>query len=137
MNNSRVDPVLDAHYDAFVANGLTANSAYGLMVREPGAAGLKNAGKDLTLDSFIKGMESIKDYHDIFNGPEVNFGPDKHQGASSSFFLALDRDLFLHGKGGSIMRIVRCMRGLTAGMLVLLLAASAALKLAMSAAMAL
>jgi len=42
MNNSRIDPVLDAHYAAFVANGLTANSAYGLMVKEPGAAGLKN-----------------------------------------------------------------------------------------------
>ena len=31
--------------------------------------GLKNAGKDLTLDSFMKGLESIKNYQDIFNGP--------------------------------------------------------------------
>lgn len=42
MNNSRVDPLLDSRYAAFVANGLTANSAYGVMVREPGAAGLKS-----------------------------------------------------------------------------------------------
>ena len=30
-------------------------------------------------------------YHDIFNGPEQNFSPDKHQGASSSF-LAVVKD---------------------------------------------
>ena len=53
--------------------------------------GLERAGQDLTLDSFIVGLESIKGYHDIFNGPEQNFGPDKHQGASSSF-LAVVKD---------------------------------------------
>lgn len=39
----------------------------------------------------MKGLESIKGYKDIFNGPEVSFGPDKHQGANSSF-LAVVRD---------------------------------------------
>ena len=47
--------------------------------------GLEHAGPDLTLDTLIAGLEAIKGYHDIFNGPEQNFGPDKHQGASSSF----------------------------------------------------
>ena len=47
--------------------------------------GLKNAGKDLTLDSFIKGMEAIKDSQDIFGGPKVTFGPNIRQGANSSF----------------------------------------------------
>ena len=42
MNNTTVDPLLDAKYAAFVANGLTLNSAYGLLVQEPGAAGLKS-----------------------------------------------------------------------------------------------
>ena len=51
--------------------------------------GLKNAGKDLTLDSFIKGLESIKGYKDIFNGPEVSFGPNMHQGANSSFLAVV------------------------------------------------
>jgi branched-chain amino acid transport system substrate-binding protein len=46
---------------------------------------VKNAGKDLTLDSFIKGMEAIKGYKDIFNGPQVSFGPNIRQGANSSF----------------------------------------------------
>ena len=42
-------------------------------------------------------MESIKGYHDIFNGPEVSFGPDKHQGASSSFLAVV--------KGGRWVRV--------------------------------
>jgi len=42
MNNAAVNPVLDAKYAAFVENGLANNSYNGLMVVEPGAAGLKN-----------------------------------------------------------------------------------------------
>ncbi len=47
--------------------------------------GLERAGKDLTLDGFIAGLESIKDYRDIFGSPQMSFGPDKHQGSSQSF----------------------------------------------------
>jgi len=47
--------------------------------------GLERAGKDLTLDGFIAGLESIKDYRDIFGSPPMSFGPDKHQGSSQSF----------------------------------------------------
>jgi branched-chain amino acid transport system substrate-binding protein len=46
---------------------------------------LQNAGKDLTTEGFIKGMESIKDYHDIFGSPPFSFGPDKHLGSNASF----------------------------------------------------
>ncbi|MBN9562945.1 MAG: ABC transporter substrate-binding protein [Alphaproteobacteria bacterium] len=47
--------------------------------------GLEKAGKDLTLDSFITGMESIKDYKDIFGSPPMSFGPHKRQGSNESF----------------------------------------------------
>ncbi|MEI6202304.1 MAG: hypothetical protein WCP68_10160 [Enhydrobacter sp.] len=47
--------------------------------------GLQNAGKDLTLDSFVKGMESISKYRDKLGGPEVTFGPKIRQGANTSF----------------------------------------------------
>ena len=47
--------------------------------------GLEKTGKDLTLDSFIAGMESIKDYHDIFGSPPMGFGPKKRQGSNESF----------------------------------------------------
>jgi branched-chain amino acid transport system substrate-binding protein len=66
-------------------------AVYGYVSADLTVLGLDRAGPDLTLDSLIAGLESIKGYHDIFNGPEQNFGPDKHQGASSSF-LAVVKD---------------------------------------------
>jgi branched-chain amino acid transport system substrate-binding protein len=50
--------------------------------------GLDRAGKDLTIDSFIKGMESIKDYKDIF-GAELSFGPEQHHGSTHSFLTVV------------------------------------------------
>ena len=34
-------------------------------------------------------MESIRNYQDIFNGPQVNFGPKIRQGANSSFLAVV------------------------------------------------
>jgi branched-chain amino acid transport system substrate-binding protein len=50
---------------------------------------LQHAGKDLTADSFVAGMESIKDYQDIFGSPPMTFGPDKHQGSNQSFLTVV------------------------------------------------
>ena len=72
-------------------------AVYGYVAADLTVTGLKNAGADLTLDSFIKGLESIKGYKDIFNGPEVNFGPQIRQGASSSFLAVV--------KGGRWTRV--------------------------------
>jgi branched-chain amino acid transport system substrate-binding protein len=60
-------------------------AVYGYVAADLTYQGLKNAGKDLTLDSFVKGLEAIKNYKDIFNGPAVSFGPNIRQGANSSF----------------------------------------------------
>src|SRR5262249_7416468 len=72
-------------------------AVYGHVAADLTVQGLEKAGADLTLESFIKGLESIKGYHDIFNGPEVTFGPDKHQGANSSFLAVV--------KGGRWVRV--------------------------------
>jgi branched-chain amino acid transport system substrate-binding protein len=64
-------------------------AVYGHVAADLTVVGLGKAGADLTLDSFVKGLESIKGYRDIFNGPEASFGPDKHQGASSSFLAVV------------------------------------------------
>ena len=50
--------------------------------------GLERAGKDLTLDSFLKGMESISSYKDIF-GSELSFGPEQHHGSARSFLTVV------------------------------------------------
>jgi branched-chain amino acid transport system substrate-binding protein len=47
--------------------------------------GLRNAGTNLTTDSFVAGMESIKDWHDIFGSPPMTFSATKHQGSNESF----------------------------------------------------
>ena len=50
--------------------------------------GLERAGKDLTLDNFLKGMESISSYKDIF-GSELSFGPEQHHGSTRSFLTVV------------------------------------------------
>lgn len=46
---------------------------------------LTNAGKDLNVDSFLGGLEKIKDYKDIFGSPPISFSKQKHQGSNESF----------------------------------------------------
>jgi len=72
-------------------------AVYGWVAADLTAVGLEKTGADLTTDSFVKGMESIKSYKDIFNGPEASFGPDKHQGANSAFLAVV--------KGGRWIRL--------------------------------
>jgi branched-chain amino acid transport system substrate-binding protein len=72
-------------------------AVYGHVAADLTVVGLEKAGATLTVDSLVKGLESIKGYRDIFNGPEVSFGPDKRQGASSSFLAVV--------KGGRWVRL--------------------------------
>jgi branched-chain amino acid transport system substrate-binding protein len=72
-------------------------AVYGHVAADLTVVALQKAGKDLTVDTFVKGLESIKGYRDIFNGPEANFAADKHQGASSSFLAVV--------KGGRWVRL--------------------------------
>ncbi len=46
--------------------------------------GLKNAGKELTVDKFIEGMEKIKDWKPNNIGAPVTYGPDRHHGVNAS-----------------------------------------------------
>ena len=51
---------------------------------------IKNAGPNLTRDSFIKAMEDIHDYQDIF-GTTLSLGPQQHH-AETAAFLAVVKD---------------------------------------------
>jgi branched-chain amino acid transport system substrate-binding protein len=51
--------------------------------------GLQKGGRDLTTDSFIAGIESIKDWHDIFGSPPMTFSATKHQGSNESFLCVV------------------------------------------------
>jgi branched-chain amino acid transport system substrate-binding protein len=75
--------------------------AFGIDVNYLGEAGytaatftiavLEKAGRDLTLDSFIGAIESMKDWHDIFGGPALTMSPTNHH-ASSQSFLSVVKD---------------------------------------------
>ncbi len=54
-------------------------------------AALEKAGRDLTTDSFIAGMESMKDWHDIFEGPPLSLSATNHH-ASNQSFLSVVKD---------------------------------------------
>jgi len=93
-------PAAQAWFDRYkerYKNDPNIGAIYGHVAADLTALGLEKAGADLTLNSFVKGLESIRGYRDIFNGPEANFGPDKHQGASSSFLAVV--------KGGRWVRL--------------------------------
>ena len=72
-------------------------AVYGYVAADLSVNGLAAAGANLTTDSFIGGLESIKGYKDMFNGPAVTFGPNIRQGASSSFLAV--------AKGGRWTRV--------------------------------
>jgi branched-chain amino acid transport system substrate-binding protein len=95
-----LSPAAQAWFDRYkerYKNDPNIGAVYGHVAADLTVVGLDKTGSDLTLDSFIKGLESIKGYRDIFTGPEVTFGPDKHQGASSSFLAVV--------KGGRWVRV--------------------------------
>jgi branched-chain amino acid transport system substrate-binding protein len=95
-----LSPVAQAWFDRYKERfnaDPNIGAVYGQVAADLTVQGFDRAGPDLTLDSFIKGLESIKNYRDIFNGPEQSYGPDKHQGASSSFLAVV--------KGGRWVRL--------------------------------
>src|SRR5205809_944285 len=95
-----LSPTAQAWFDRYkerYKNDPNIGAIYGHVAADLTALGLEKAGADLTLNALVKGLESIRGYKDIFNGPEVNFGPDKHQGANSSFLAVV--------KGGRWVRL--------------------------------
>jgi branched-chain amino acid transport system substrate-binding protein len=95
-----LSPKAQAWYDKYkdrFKSDPNIGAIYGHVAADLTVLALEKAGATLTLDSFIKAMESVRGYKDIFNGPEVNFGPDKHQGANSSFLAVV--------KGGRWVRL--------------------------------
>src|SRR5437870_6146756 len=93
-------PAAQAWFDRYkerYKNDPNIGAIYGHVAADLTMVALERSGPNLTTESFVKGLESIKGYHDIFNGPEVNFGRDKHQGANSSFLAVV--------KGGRWVRV--------------------------------
>jgi ABC-type branched-subunit amino acid transport system substrate-binding protein len=62
----------------------------GMAFAEPLAEGLKRAGKNVTPESFVKAMETLKDWRGT--GTPLTFTPTDHQGAKQVYFVQVQPD---------------------------------------------
>lgn len=81
-------------YKAKYGNDPNIGAVYGHALMDQLIFALDKAGKDLTVDRLITAMESIKGYRDIFGGPVVSYGPDRHQGSNESFLFQVRKGRF-------------------------------------------
>lgn len=59
--------------------------------------GLQNAGRNLTVDSFVAGSEKIRDWQDIFGSPPQTFGPNRRHGTDTCILTQV--------RGGKFKRV--------------------------------
>ena len=62
----------------------------GMAFAEPLAEGLKRAGKNVTPESFVKAIETLKDWRGT--GTPLTFTPTDHQGAKQVYFVQVQPD---------------------------------------------
>jgi|TARA_B100001093_G_scaffold110043_1_gene102279 branched-chain amino acid transport system substrate-binding protein len=69
-------------------------AAYGYIFADILIEALKETGKDLTVDSFISSMESIKNYEDPLKTGSVTFSETRRQGSNISYFFQVQEERF-------------------------------------------
>ena len=82
-------------YESIYGNIPNIGSAYGYAYMDLTARALEIAGKNVTVDSFIEAMESIKDYKIPFGHSVLSFGPDKHLGSNDSYLFVVKDGKFV------------------------------------------
>src|SRR5437762_5856454 len=95
-----LSPVAQAWFDRYKERykvDPNIGAVYGHVAADLVVVALEKTGPELTLDNFVRAMESVRGYKDMFNGPEVNFAPDKHQAANSA--------ILAQAKGGRWVRL--------------------------------
>lgn len=76
-------------YQARFGQAPTVSSTYGYMFTQVFAEGARLAGPDLTVDSFIKGMESMKGFRTVF-GARFGFSPTSHLGVTGGLLYRVE-----------------------------------------------
>lgn len=70
---------------------ISEEALYGFIAAKTFTAGLQAAGRNLTRQSLIKGLESLKDYDNGITDL-ITFGPDDHQGVTASYISVIVED---------------------------------------------
>ena len=81
-------------YKAKFGQDPSIGAAYGYGGADMVVQGLKNAGPNLTTESFVKGMEQIQGYTDIFGSVPGSFGPSKHVGTDTTLVMQVRNGRF-------------------------------------------
>ena len=74
-------------YEAQFGSTPNIGSAYGYMYADLTAKAIEIAGDNLTTETFIDALESIKDYQMIFGEGTLSFGPNKHLGSNDAYLF--------------------------------------------------
>jgi ABC-type branched-subunit amino acid transport system substrate-binding protein len=72
-------------YKAAFETDANIQAAAGYSVITLTALAMQNAGRDLTAESFVAGVEQIQNYQDMFGSTPVSFGPDRRLASESTF----------------------------------------------------
>ncbi len=72
---------------------------FGYMVADLTVRALENAGRELTTESFIEGMEAIKDFHNYFDGPSVTFSKTQHKGSDEAALVWIQDGRWVYPDG--------------------------------------
>ena len=72
---------MDRYKARFESDG-NIQAVYGYTALALTAEGLKNAGRDLDTDSFVAGLEQIKNWTSIFEAAPLSFSATEHLGAT-------------------------------------------------------
>ena len=95
-------PQVAAFMDRYKAKfGVDVNigAVYGYGLMDQLVFAFDRAGKDLTTDKMVAAIESIQGFRDIFGGPAVSYGPNKHQGADEAFLFQVQKGRFVQIAG--------------------------------------
>jgi branched-chain amino acid transport system substrate-binding protein len=79
---------LMARYKAKYGFDINYIGQTGITTAEIALEALKRAGRDLTVDSLVAGMESLHDFTDIY-GNHYSFGPNQHHGSTKAFLTVV------------------------------------------------
>lgn len=77
-------PEVQKWWDAYKAKYNTEpniGAFYGQVMADVMVRALEAAGSNLTVDSFVKALETAKPFRSIFGGPEASYGPKIRQGS--------------------------------------------------------
>lgn len=96
------DATVAAWWDAYKAkygNDPNIGAVYGTNTAQLIVTALNKAGKDLTTEGFLKALEGITGYRDIFGGPVISFGPQKHLGTNEVLLYQIQKGRFVQIAG--------------------------------------